>query len=321
MFLMPGSRARALPRQRDGLGYQLTALPTSGNNLIVTINQTQGAFDPFLEFRDPISANGDLFFRPIPNGGQFIINSGSTFATANNIPFRLWVLGFDNGGGITLGAFQSVTGGASPTAIAPLDESAVQTTTGGNGGNSAATFYAAQTLTGRPFRILGYLEWSAGLATAGVWNAKPTKIQLFGPGIKKPGDALQATLSTNSTADTGTASTAYVNNSSSAGSITPTSAINLVLVNFSATLTATGANFAYCRVIRGTAGSVQIGVSSSSNNSTTSGVSIVGFDAPGTTSSQTYTPQRRVNNAATTANMPNGDAGAQSLMLLTEIMV
>src|SRR5882724_4125270 len=135
MFLMPGSRARTLPKQRDLLGYQLAGSVTAANNLVISIGLVQGA-TPYLEFRDPNIANGDPFFRSIPNGSLFTINSGNTMGAANNVPFRLWILGFDNGGGISLGAINCVVGGASPTQIVGLEESVVQSPTGGNGGST-----------------------------------------------------------------------------------------------------------------------------------------------------------------------------------------
>ena len=38
-------------------------------------------------------------------------------------------------------------------------------------------------------RVLGYVEFSAGQAAAGVWVTAPSKVQLYGVGVNKPGDS------------------------------------------------------------------------------------------------------------------------------------
>ncbi len=201
MFLSPAARARPLAAVRETLPYQIGAL-VSSNNLFVTLSPV--GTSPLLMFRDPAIANGDPFFRRITMT-QMTIASGNTLGTASgNVPFRLWMVGVDTGSGVIPALFQSVTGGSTPTAVAMIDEGTVQSTTGGTGGSTAATYYSPVTLTSRPIRILGYLEWGSGLTTAGTWASKPTKIQLFGPGIKKPGDVVQVVRNQTGAVATGT---------------------------------------------------------------------------------------------------------------------
>jgi hypothetical protein len=54
------------------------------------------------------------------------------------------------------------------------------------------------------------LEYLSGLATAGTYGSAPTKQQLFGPGIKKPGDVVQTVVATTSSVHGGTTSTSDV---------------------------------------------------------------------------------------------------------------
>lgn len=320
MFVMPASRARPLLRQRDLLGYQLSASVTSGNNLIIGLNQVQGA-DPFMEFRDPNIANGVPFFRAIPNGSQFVINSGNTLGSANATALRLWVVGFDNGGGISLGAINCSVGGATPTQIFQLDESSVQSPTGGNGGSSAGVFYCAQGLTNRPFRILGYLEWSAGLATAGTWNIKPTKIQLFGLGIKKPGDVVQPLYGSTTSVATVTSSTFTITNNTV--TITPTSAANPIRYFNTGSLsnpTPAAAN-GFLQTFRGaTAIGVILIMDVNTAAALTMPMTSLGLDLPNSTSAIIYSVKIKNDNGLASLTYPSATGTSGATMLLDEIM-
>jgi hypothetical protein len=71
-------------------------------------------------------------------------------------------------------------------------------------------------------------------STAGNWSTPPTVIQLFGPGVKKPGDIVQS-LYMESTAQTQNSSATPVNTQATL-SITPTSAANVVRATSTGTL-------------------------------------------------------------------------------------
>lgn len=208
----------------------LTAVQnTPGANLLqvcvtTAAGATPTATNPVLV---PFTNNGLVTWLSITAAHCMDTNgAGASVGSQNGVPFRLWVVEFNNGGTPVLALWHSGAGAAT-TAIAPLMESQKQTTTAiSNAATSAGTFYTPNGTTiggaGANFKILGYLEYSAGLATAGNYGSAPTKIQLFGPGVKKPGDAVQAVF----------ISTSGVTPSLS---ITPTSTINLVKVSASAT--------------------------------------------------------------------------------------
>lgn len=311
----PGSRVRARGRGRDALPYQIGATVTSGNDLIITLSQAPGSTAPWLEFRDPTSALGDPIYRTILNT-NFRIASGSTMGAINATAFRLWVVGFDNGGGISLGAINcSVTVTTNPQIVA-LDESSVQSPAGGTGGSTAGTFFCAQSLTARPFRILGYLEWSAGLAAVGTWNIKPTKIQLFSAGIKKPNDPVQITSVVAGTGTT-TSSSAFVDTNLSV-SITPTSAVNLFQIIAMGTgqqsVAAGGIETILAR------GATSVGnmcyIQTNTNAVTIGGTANIVLDAPNTTAATTYKVRVRSPNAASVTFIADGNAflTAQEIM-------
>jgi hypothetical protein len=209
-----------------------------------------------IPFRDPTVANGNPVISSQQAALSFTVASTNTMgAPSGNVAFRLWVIAYYNGGTLAAGLFNASTA----TRIFGLSEDGlVSTAASTNGGSSAGTYYAnVSTITGTPYRILGYLEWGSGLATAGTWASAPTKIVLFGPGIKKPGDVVQTVYATTTTPTTvsSTANTA----TNLAGTITPTSAVNLVKVLAFGTINSTSSSqHVLVQIYRGT-GSTAIG--------------------------------------------------------------
>lgn len=88
--------------------------------------------------------------------------------------------------------------------------------------------YTGPAVSSNAFRIIGYLKYASGLATAGAYASAPIKTQLFGPDVKKPGDAVQTSDGETSAAVT------HVNTAASdaglTADITPTSKVNPIRV-------------------------------------------------------------------------------------------
>lgn len=194
------------------------------NNLTISVLGTNGsapsATNPVtIPFRDVTIANGDIVSRVVTAALTFTIGSTNTMGVAaNNLPFRLWIVAFDNAGAVCLAAINCSIG----SQIFPLCEDVLQSSQAGTtGGSTAGLFYAnSSSLASKAIRILGYMEWASGLAAAGTWNALPTTVQLFGPGQKKPGDTIQSLASLTSL------------------NITPTSKVNQVRVSAKRSITA-----------------------------------------------------------------------------------
>jgi len=278
-------------------------------------------------FRDAAAANGDPVWVALTSALSINTNAvGATLGSANGTPFRFWVVAFNNAGTVVLGLWQSVTGGGSPTAIAPLNEAVPANTTGiSSTATSAGTFYTPNgtSLTGKSFRILGYLDFASGLATAGSYASGPTTIQLFGPGIKRPGEAVQSVLFAESTNET-TASSTYVASANLKVSISPSTAPNLVEVTTSCTLGQTGsADTTWARVSRGTTNNANLIGSELVCTNTAAGIFVpanhYALDAPGTTSSTTYALQFRGNSGTATAQI--NPQATPSIIRATEIQV
>ncbi|HEX4041780.1 MAG TPA: hypothetical protein VHY10_08780 [Xanthobacteraceae bacterium] len=150
-------------------------------------------------FPDPTVANGDVLVAAITGALALTVPSGEAAGTpGSSVPFKLWVGLVYNGGTPAIALYQSVTGGATPTMITPWDETAQISTTALTGGAAtAATWYSASAIADTSVRIIGYLEFGSGQATAGVWANDHTKARIFGPGVRKPGDRVNYALKPN----------------------------------------------------------------------------------------------------------------------------
>lgn len=286
------------------LGLQATV---ASNLLTVTVTANDGttptASNPVLiPFRSITGNNGVPAWVAVTSALSISTNAvGATLGTANSVPFRIWVCAFNNSGTAVLALFQSVNGGASPTSISAINESTFQSTTGiSAAATSAGAFYTPNgtSLSPGSFRILGYLDYQSGLTTAGTYSSLPNVVQLFGPGIKKPGDVLQSVFASQ-TSTSSTGSTSYVASSVTI-SITPTSPINLIPVNAYGSITnATAGDSSFTRLSRGNSNNTNMfGNDSGANvNGTNGAISFANFglDNPGTTSSTTYCIQIKCN--------------------------
>jgi hypothetical protein len=143
-------------------------------------------------FRNASAATGDFSIVSAVSALSLVLSSGSTLGTANNTAFRAWVVLFNDGGTLRLGIVNCLTS----TGIFPLDEAALKSSTaegGAGAADSAGVIYTGTAVTSKAYRIMGYIQYNSGLATAGTWSSGPDVIQLFGPGIKRPGDLVNYT--------------------------------------------------------------------------------------------------------------------------------
>lgn len=158
------------------------AAATAGNPILVP-------------FRDTTIASGDPVWVSLTSSASLTIGSGSTMGCVNAQTCRLWVVAFNNGGSLAVCAINALSG----YSVSPIDEGTLQSSAAGtSGGNSTQTYYCnASLLTNQAVRILGYVEVQE--STAGQWSTSPTFVQLFGPGVKRPGDVVQTVVSNNTT--------------------------------------------------------------------------------------------------------------------------
>lgn len=242
-------------------------------------------------FRDTTIANGDPQWIAITSALSINTNAtGATLGSLNSTPFRFWITAFDNSGTVVPALINASV--PTPTAkVFPLDEASPQSTTAiSNAATSAGVYYTPNgtTLSSKPFRILGYLEYASGLTTAGTYASGPTKIQLFGPGIKKPGDVIQTVTAADSTSVNSSGSTPTATNLTAA--ITPTSAVDLIFATASGSLNSTTGGVLNARLYRGS--TVPFGSDPGTSTSTPNYAfpcTVIGLDGPGSASSTNYT--------------------------------
>lgn len=109
---------------------------------------------------------------------------GASLGSTNSVPFPVRIVAIDNASTFVLGLINC----SAPTQVFPLDETGIQGSVAMTAGaTSAGVFYTPNgtTVTSKAHRILGYLEYASGLATAGTYATVLTKVQLFGPGARR----------------------------------------------------------------------------------------------------------------------------------------
>jgi hypothetical protein len=262
------------------VNLQLNAFVISNQlsiNIVGNNGSTASTINPILiPFRDTTLANGDPVIVSVQSALSFTIGSGQTMGCASGAMCRLWVVAINNAGSVALCAFNANQLATHGPIIAPINEGLLQTSQSGtSGGTGAHAYYCnVSAVTNAAIRILGYIEINE--ATAGTWASGPTFVQLFGPGIKKPGDEVQQL----SAIGVGTPISVFA----------PSSAADPVEVSLSyACQAAASATPVTLNIERG----ATVLVSQLLGGVSTSVVDLVGsadfIDTPQTTSSQTYT--------------------------------
>jgi hypothetical protein len=283
----------------------------AGNALTIAVKTLAGA--------DPSPADPVFFLFRDASAGYAVIEqtaalsitvpSGATLGTFNGQANRIWVAVFNNGGTPVVGVYNSLNG----TNVLCWDETSPANGTGITGSSTASqVWYTASTLSSKNFRIVGHVESTQ--ATAGTWATSPSKVQLFGPGVKRPGDTVQEVSNlVGGTATTTSAS--YVALTGQNVTISVQSAANVVRVEAMVSQTIPGAvnqTFSpFMRLSRGTVANTNLVGGEATIQEVASGsggvqmnltVPLLGYDAPNTTGSITYAVQGKINSGTLTVN-------------------
>lgn len=284
----------------ENLSFSATV---SGNLLTVAIKDALGN-DPSstspcrIAFRSATASNGVPDFVSVSSA--LSINTGSTgasFGTSSNSAFRLWVIGFNNGGTVVPALYNA----SNSTTIFPINEAVVQNSVGvGSTATSAGVYYTPNgtSLSNKAIKILGYVEYNAtGVSTPGTYATAPNFVQVFGPGVKKPNDEVQRVTFTSGAVTDSTTSNTYVPTTCSV-SIAPTSAANLVKALASGIGdTSSAGRICNIKMSRGSTANINMignaGVGFSNADRMITAISISGFDKPNSTSAIPYCTQMR----------------------------
>jgi hypothetical protein len=271
----------------------------AGNALTVAVKTLAGAdpspADPvFLLFRDASAG-----YAVIEQTAALSITtpSGATLGTVNGQANRIWVGVFNNAGAAVLGVYNSLSfqaGVPSNPSILPWDETSAANGTGVTSGSTGAQlWYTVSTLSSQVFRILGYVESTQ--ATAGTWATSPSKVQLFGPGVRRPGDSgSHANVSQNSLVNF--SSTSFVALTGMVISISLAAPCNLVWVDSFGMVNVANNTNASLELSRGTTNNTNmIGAVATSGNVQGSSqiytMPVNAYDLPNTSGSISYALQ------------------------------
>lgn len=230
----------------------------AGNAITFTIKTLAGATPSSTDkvrflFRNVTEATGDYSLVELTSALSITISAGSTLGFSNSTPSRLWIVAVNNAGTPELAVLNCLFGG---TITFPLGGWGITSTTAEGGGGAADSSYvpySATARTAKPYVTLGYAAWESGLGTAGTWNAAPTRIQLYGPGVPLPGVEIQRRRSSTAAVATGMTVVPYDDTipQNTEGDqymtigITATSACNLISVKAQGVF----ANTAVCEII------------------------------------------------------------------------
>lgn len=202
------------------------------------------AADPVLHtFRSATAGTGTTSIVAATAAQTLVIPSGATMGATSAQAFRLWIVQFNDGGTLRLGAVNCLSGSDSAGwSIYPLrDDVLASSTLVSTSSDNAQVIYTGVAVTTKAMRVLGWMEWSSGLTTAGTWDAVPTKIQLYAPGQSLPGQEVQAQHTRSGALATGTTQIPYDDtipqitegDQYMTQAITPTSGANVILAEAS----------------------------------------------------------------------------------------
>jgi hypothetical protein len=222
------------------------------------------------------------------------VPSGATLGTVNGQANRIWVGVFNNSVTPVLGVYNSLN--ASGPSILCWDETSPANGTGiTSSSTSPQIWYTASTLSAKTFRILGYVESTQ--ATAGTWATSPSKVQLFGPGVKKPGDIVNTAYFTQNALDN-FSSTTFVALSGMTVSLPMSAACNLAWVDSFGMVNVANATGASLQLSRGTTNNTNmIGafavITNAQGSSQVYPASVAAYDVPNASGSVNYALQGR----------------------------
>lgn len=295
----------------------------AGNAVTFAIKTLAGA-DPsatdivYFVFRSVTPATGNYVVLQVTAALSLTVSSGSTLGTASsNIPFRLWLVAFNDASTVRLGVINCLSG----SNVYPLGQFpiATSTTEGGAGGaDSAQVFYSGTGVTSKAYAVLGYAGYETGVTTAGAWANSPTRLELFGDGVPLPGSRIQQVYTSTTTVGS-TSSASFVNLTNGFTlSITPTSAANIIEVLAVGTWSNTNNSVNSLQLVRGSTLISFPLIQGIGTNAIATGTAAVlrAFDAPGVTTSTTYQAQGKT--TAGTLSYPAASSGAD--LSLCEIM-
>ncbi len=320
-----------------GLQNHSLAVSASGSALTIALKDSAGS-DPSAGspvngwFRNVTGTTGSWTQLTVTGALSVVIGSSQNMGVTSSTAFRLWVVLFNDGGTARLGVVNCFVGDSTHAlttaqGVFALSEWIPASSTAIATAPSSGVIYTGTAVSSKSYLIVGFIEWDSTGLTAGTWTTTHVNfVQAFGPGIKKPGDAVQSRYVETYTETSTTSGTPQSTGASVA--LSPSSAANCVRVWAGGPIGWTNlAGGSVAQIYRGTTaiGSyIKSYAGTTSQVMQSSGVALA-WDAPNTTSSTTYVVKVSSQNASNTATFPSGATGAAgngtAALLAEEIMV
>lgn len=277
------------------------------------------ATDPvYFIFRNVTAATGNYVVLQATAAMNVVVSSGSTLGFASGAAGRVWLVMFNDAGTLRMGAINCLASGIN---IFPLGQFPLASSTaegGAGGADSAHVFYTGTAVASKVFIPIAYASYESGLATAGSWDVAPTRLQLYGPNVPLPGTLLQAPMNFTGAVDTTTTAIPYDDSIPQSGegktfltqAITPSSAANVLVIDWSLQLATTNTNLITALFQDATAGALASTIVTPNANNPITAPGLWAMRA-GTTSSTTFKVNGGDNTGATTTF--NGLGGSRKL--------
>lgn len=307
----------------EPVNLQLNAMVLTGV-LTISIVGNNGsapsATNPVLiPFRDSALASGDPQWVAIATSLSIsTFSTGATLGATNGVPFRLWIIAFQQNATTVMPALINCSNSSQIIALA--DNALATSVAIGSTATSIGIFYTPNgtTVGNRPFKVLGFAEFASGLTAAGTYSTVPTTVQLYGVGGRLPGMIVQTVFPQFGSLGTTTIATTVTTTNVSA-SIVPTSPINLV--RYAANVSMTGNTTTI--VVYGLGQMYRNGnaigavMPTSHIEGAFAPLSVMGIDSPATTASLTYLLKASVN---TSSGILPAQSANSAVQVLDEIM-
>lgn len=154
-----------LQRKATGTPPQLRSVTAAvGSNQL-----TVSLLPSIIDFRSQTLSSGTINKRTLTSTINLLVPAGATLGTKNATPERLALLAIDNAGTIQL-AITNLSGGVNLDETTLIDTVAISAAA-----TSASVVYAAASVSGVPFRVVGFVLITQ--AVAGTWVTGPAEVQ------------------------------------------------------------------------------------------------------------------------------------------------
>ncbi len=154
-----------IQRKVSGVPPQVRTVGASVALNAMTVNIQPDTID----FRSPTLGSGTVNRRTLSAALNLIVPAGATLGTQNGVQSQIAILALDNAGTVLIGV-------ANMAGFTNLDETSLVNTVAITAGASLANVvYSSATVSGLPFRVMGYVQSTQ--TVAGTWAASPSLIQ------------------------------------------------------------------------------------------------------------------------------------------------